>query len=143
MLIRRNPALPVLRSEYPMNRVFEDFFRDFDEGFDAVRYPAVDTWEDEKSFTVEAELPGLKEKEIEISVLGNELRISGGHEEQKEESNAKYHRRERFSGRFSRVIRFPVEIDQSKVEAKYEAGILRIGLPKAAASLPRKIEVKS
>jgi HSP20 family protein len=87
-------------------------------------------------------MPGLKEKDIEISVLGNELRILGGTESEKEEKDTKYHRRERFVGRFQRVLRFPVDIEDGKVEAKYESGILKITLPKAAAALPRKIEVK-
>jgi HSP20 family protein len=147
MLVRSNSLVPVLGTRGGLDRVFEDLLGEFPFAGTFVtesgRYPAVNTWEDEKSFFVEAEVPGLKREEIEISVLGNELRISGGTEKEEEEKSAKFHRRERFVGKFSRVLRFPCEIDNGKVEAKYEAGILTIALPKAAAALPRKIEVKS
>jgi HSP20 family protein len=146
MLVSRNSLLPVLGSR-SLDRVFEDLFSDFPFAGTFVtesgRYPAVNTWEDEKSFYVEAEVPGLKREEIEISVLGNELRIAGGTEKEEEEKAAKYHRRERFVGKFARVLRFPCEIDNDRVEAKYEAGILTVTLPKAAAALPRKVEVRS
>jgi HSP20 family protein len=147
MIVRTNSLVPVFRNELGLDRLFNNLFRDFpfeDTSVgEAGRYPAVDAWEDEKAFHVEAEMPGLKEKDIEISVLGNELRIVGGTETGKEEKDNKYHRRERFVGRFSRVLRFPVDIEDGKVEAKYESGILSITLPKAAAALPRRIEVKS
>lgn len=146
MLVRTNSLVPVFRNEYGLDRLFNNLFRDFpfeDTSVgEAGRYPAVDAWEDEKAFHVEAEMPGLKEKDIEISVLGNELRITGGTEADKEEKDTKFHRRERFVGRFSRVLRFPVDIEDGKVEAQYESGILKITLPKAAAALPRRIEVK-
>jgi HSP20 family protein len=147
MLVTRNSLVPVLGTNRSLDRVFEDLLGEFPFAGTFVtesgRYPAVNTWEDEKSFFVEAEIPGLKREEIEISVLGNELRVSGGTEQTDEEKTAKYHRRERFVGKFSRVLRFPCEIDNGRVEAKYEAGILTITLPKAAAALPRKIEVRS
>jgi HSP20 family protein len=147
MLVTRNSLVPVLGTNRSLDRVFEDLLGEFPFAGTFVtesgRHPAVNTWEDEKSFFVEAEIPGLKREEIEISVLGNELRISGGTEHEKEEKAAKYHQRERFVGKFSRVLRFPCEIDNGSVEAKYEAGILTITLPKVAAALPRKIEVKS
>lgn len=146
MMVRTNSLVPVFRNEYGLDRLFNGLFRDFPFEDTAVseggRYPAVDAWEDEKAFHVEAEMPGLNEKDIEISVLGNELRIVGGTEAEREAKEAKYHRRERFIGKFSRVLRFPVDIEDGKVEAKYESGILKITLPKAAAALPRKIEVK-
>ena len=146
MIVRTNSMVPVFRNEHGLDRLLGNLFRDFpfeDTSVgDAGRYPAVDAWEDEKAFHVEAEMPGLKEKDIEISVLGNELRILGGTEAEKEEKETKYHRRERFVGRLSRVLRFPVDIEDGKVEAKYESGILKITLPKAAAALPRRIEVK-
>jgi HSP20 family protein len=146
MLVRRNSLVPMIGTPRGLDRVFDDLFADVPFGstrsFEG-RFPAVNTSEDEKGYTVEAELPGLKREDIEISVLGNELRIAGGAETKKDEENVTYHRRERFTGRFARVLRFPVDIDGEKVQAGYEAGILTIHLPKAAAALPRRIEVKS
>ena len=85
--------------------------------------------------------PGFEEKDISVTVLGNELRIEGKREE-KTSDNAKVFHRERFLGEFSRVLRFPVEVDDAKIEAHFKNGLLTIKLPKAAAALPRKIEVR-
>ena len=148
MLVRRNGPVLGLRlgSDRGLDRVLDGLFNEFPVGdtcgAGAGRYPAVNTSEDDTSFTVEAELPGLKREDIDISVLGNELRITGGSEETKEESGAKVHRRERYAGKFSRVLRFPVDVEGEGVKAEYEAGILTVTLPKAATALPRKIEVK-
>ena len=109
---------------------------------DGVRFPLVNSWEDEKSYFVEAELPGHSEKEIDVSVLGAELTLSGGHESETKEETKTYHRRERHTGKFERILRFPVDIDDTKIEARFVNGVLSITLPKVQAALPRKIEVK-
>ena len=90
---------------------------------------------------MQAELAGFSEKDRELTVIGNELRVSGKREEQTEE-NAKLFHRERYTGEFERVLRFPVDLDDSKVEAKLNHGVLTVRLPKAAAALPRKIQVQ-
>jgi HSP20 family protein len=143
MMVRGN-ALPVCGTPQGLDRVLGDIFNEFPFAGSAPsgRVPAIDTWEDEKSFTVEAELPGVKNEEIEISVIGNELRISGGTERPAEEATAKYHRRERTHGKFSRILRFPLDLNAETVEARHENGVLTIVLPKAAAAMPRKIEVR-
>ena len=82
------------------------------------------------------------EKEIEVSVLGNELKLSASHEAEKKEESRKYHRRERTAGKVERILRFPLDIDDSKIDASFKNGVLSIALPKAQAALPRKIEVK-
>jgi HSP20 family protein len=104
--------------------------------------PAVNMWEDEKVYHVEAELPGISEKDLSISILGNELRIEGGREEENVEEKKNFLRRERSFGKFSRILRFPVDLEDSKAEAKYENGVLHLTLPKAIAALPRKVAVK-
>jgi HSP20 family protein len=151
MLVPRNSTrLPAHRRNVEFDRLFDDLFHGFPLRLstwepDARSFPAVNSWEDEKSYHVEAELPGLTEKDLEITLLSNELRLAGGREEETEKNGngSTYHRRERYSGKFSRVFRFPVEIEESKVEAKFANGVLEIKLPKAAAALPRKIEVKT
>jgi HSP20 family protein len=146
MLVTRHNLLPVLGTR-GLDRTLEDMLGEFPFGGtflnDSGRYPAVNTWEDERAFHVEAEVPGLKHEEIEISVLGNELRIAGGTQTQTERKDAKMHRSERFVGKFSRTLRFPVDLESEKVEAKVDAGVLTVTLPKAAAALPRKVEVRS
>lgn len=152
MLVPRNCAtrLPTLRGNAGLDRLVEDLFEGFPFGLTSWEpmsrsFPAVNSWEDEKSYHLEVELPGLTEKDVEITLLGNELRIAGGREERVEDKGGKptYHRRERYVGKFSRMFRFPVDVDESKVNAEFNNGVLEITLAKAAAALPRKIEVKT
>jgi HSP20 family protein len=145
MMSRRESGLVPVRSAFDtaLDRVFRDVFESFPSR-DVARsqsFPAVNAWEDEKEFHVEAELPGFDEKDVTVTVLGPELRLSGKREHSAEQ-NGKAVYRERYHGEFSRVLRFPVEIDDAKIEAKFKNGLLTITLPKAAAALPRKIEVR-
>ena len=147
MLTRRDTGLVPMRSAFDLalDRVFRDVFEGFP-GWEATPwtprgFPAVNAWEDEKAFHVEAELPGFEEKDVNVTVLGNELRLEGRREEKHEESEKVYHR-ERYTGEFARVLRFPVDIEESRIEARFKNGLLTITLPKAAAALPRRIEVR-
>lgn len=145
MLMTRGTLLPTRTERLPFDRLFEDMLEGFP--FEPARrrgggaLPAIDSWEDEKNYYVEAELPGFSESQIELSVLGNELRLAGSREEEHEE-NRTFHRRERTTGRIERVLRFPVDIDAGGIEATFKNGVLEVTLPKAQAALPRKIEVK-
>ena len=143
MLVPRNSSLmPVMRGDYGLHRLFDDLFEGFPFSGGSVRsLPAVNTWEDEKSYRVEAELPGMDKNDVEISAVGRELRISGKREEKLEE-NAKYHRRERSFGEFHRMVRFPGDVEAGKIEARFENGVLTLTVPKAETALPRKIEIK-
>jgi HSP20 family protein len=105
-------------------------------------FPAINVWEGADELYAEAELPGLKSEDIEISVVGNELTIKGSRGETKGEGVA-FHRRERGAGEFSRVLHLPVEVDADKVQAVLRDGVLTLTLPKAAAARPKKIEVSS
>ena len=104
-------------------------------------FPALNVWEDEHQVFAEAELPGLKMEDLEISVMGNELTIRGERKDDPRES-AVHHRRERGLGAFSRVIRLPVDIDPDRVAAALRNGVLTITLPKAEKAKPRKVEVR-
>jgi HSP20 family protein len=105
-------------------------------------FPAVNVWEKEEMLFVEAEVPGLKMEDLDISVTSNELSIKGQRMKEEQEG-VTYHRRERGAGSFCGVVRLPVDVDVNKVEARFEDGVLTIALPKAASAKPRKIEVKA
>ena len=129
-----------------MGRLFNDVF----EQFPAVdpfgvcgrrTFPALNVWEDDQSLYAEAEIPGLRMDEVEVSVQGDELTIKGERKDTEREG-ATYHRRERGAGSFSRVLHLPIEVDAEKVQAALRDGVLTVTLPKAQAALPRKIEVK-
>ncbi len=105
------------------------------------RFPLVNISEDETGVYVEALLPGVEAESIDISVLRNTLTLSG---ERKTDETAKavvWHRNERGTGRFSRTIELPAEIDGARVSARYKDGVLAIDLPKTEAAKPKKISV--
>jgi HSP20 family protein len=104
--------------------------------------PAVNLWETEGELQAEVELPGVKQDDLDILVVGGELTIKGQRGPAPNSSQA-FHRRERTSGSFQRTIRLPVDVDSSKVEATLSDGILQVKLPKAEAAKPRKIPVQA
>jgi HSP20 family protein len=105
-------------------------------------FPLMNVTEDKNNYYVRAELPGLKANELDISVTGDTLSISGERKLPDEEEKAQYHRREREAGKFSRIVSLPSQIDTSKVEARCADGILTVILPKAEAAKPKQIAVK-
>jgi HSP20 family protein len=103
---------------------------------------ALNAWEEESRYCVEAEVPGLALEDLEISIEARELTFKG---ERKADESAKahFHRRERGSGSFERTLRLPEGIDAEKIQANLEHGVLTIELPKAEALRPRRIEIRS
>ncbi|NLX13271.1 MAG: Hsp20/alpha crystallin family protein [Phycisphaerales bacterium] len=106
------------------------------------RFPALNIWEDGEALYAEAELPGVSPQDLEVYAVGNELTIKGRRGTALEEG-ACYHRRERGTGEFTRVVTLPVEVDAEKVEAALKNGVLTVTLPKADEVKPRKIAVQA
>ena len=124
-----------------MNRLFADAFRST--GLHAApAYPAVNVWINEDSALVTAELPGCTVDDIEITVADDTLTMKGRRAEDELPEGATYHRRERACGTFSRLLTLPFKIDASKVEAKFENGVLEVKLPRAEEDKPKRIAVK-
>jgi HSP20 family protein len=109
----------------------------------AVSYPAVNLWEDDDFVYAEAELPGLKMANLEITVTGNNQLTIKGKREQPAPEKAEWHRQERGFGSFERTIELPVSVDAGKVEARLENGVLTVKMAKAPAAKLRKIPVKA
>jgi HSP20 family protein len=109
------------------------------------KMPAVDVVEKEKSYEISAELPGMSDKDIEVTVANGILLIKGEKKEEKEEKKKDYYLSERYYGSFSRRFQIPEDADASKIEAKFEKGVLAVTLPKtAAAQKPeQKISIKA
>jgi len=105
-------------------------------------FPLTNLTEDKNNYYVRAELPGVKGDELDIQVTGNNLAISGERKIAAEEE-ARYHRREREAGTFSRMIGLPGEVDTDKIEANLENGILTIVVSKAEIAKPKQISVSS
>ena len=132
------------RFQREMNRLFGR------RGFDfetwpalAVLYPPVNLWEDDDFVYAEAELPGLKLPDLEITVTADNQLILKGKREPAVPEKVEWHRQERGFGSFERVLTLPVSVDASKVEARLENGVLTVRMAKSPAAKPRTIPVKA
>lgn len=141
-----NPFL-TLRSE--MDRVFDDFFREFGTepffGPTGTFQPSIDVSDTDKEIKIAAELPGMDEKDIELSLTRDSLTIKGEKKAEKEQKEKNYHRVERTYGAFSRTIALPVEVNTDKADAVYRNGVLMVTLPKTEKAIKetRKIPIKA
>ncbi len=125
-----------------LDRLFEDATAPY-QRLQAGVFPLINLTEDKNNYYVRAELPGVKAKELDIQATVNSLAITGERKIASEEQSARYHRREREAGKFSRMIGLPGEINPDKVEAKLENGILTVVVAKAEAAKPKQITIKS
>ena len=91
---------------------------------------------------LKAELPGMKKEDIDISLQGDVLTLSGERKEEETFDKAETYRSERFLGKFQRSLTLPVTVSADKVQASYKDGILTVTLPKAEEAKPKQIEVK-
>ena len=105
--------------------------------------PAIEVFEKEDKFVVKAELPGMKEEDIDVSVVGDTLTIRGERKAESEVKEEDYYCCERSYGSFSRSIALPSSVDAKKIEASYEDGVLEVSLPKAPEVKAKKITVSA
>ena len=159
---RRNVSIRPAEDEYPlgalqrrMNRMFDDFFGDFGElplgplhglargaeGF----IPRMDVAETDKEITLNVELAGIDEKDVDITLQDDVLTVRGEKKVERDEKKERYCLTERAYGTFSRSIALPAEVQQDKIEASYKKGVLTVRLPKTPAPEPKttKIEIKN
>ncbi|HWB49119.1 MAG TPA: Hsp20/alpha crystallin family protein [Stellaceae bacterium] len=105
--------------------------------------PAIDVTEDDKTYKVTAELPGLEEKDLDVTVAGGMLTIKGEKKYETDEKNKSRHVSERAYGAFQRSFALPDGVDADKIDARMAKGVLTVMLPKTAqAAKQQKIEVK-
>ncbi|MFC1735290.1 Hsp20/alpha crystallin family protein [Candidatus Hydrogenedentota bacterium] len=102
--------------------------------------PAVDILEDEKTFTIKIELPGVDKKDIEVSVTNGELTVRGERKLEKEDKKENYRRIERSYGSFSRSFTMPKNVDAKGISAESKEGVLTVTLPKTKAEKPKSGE---
>ena len=103
--------------------------------------PAFDVRETNDAYVFSADLPGLSEDAIELSVTGNQLTISGRREEEKREESERVHMYERQYGAFSRSFALPDGVDADKIEAQLDHGVLKVSVPKKPDVKPRRISL--
>jgi HSP20 family protein len=104
--------------------------------------PSMDISETKDSLVAKVEVPGMEQKDIQISLQENLLTIKGEKKQEKEEKDERYHRVERSYGTFMRSVRLPVGVDASKVTATFKNGLLTVTLPKTPASKGTMIPIK-
>jgi len=126
-----------------MDDLFRGFFGDWNwPSWDSNRWPAIDIAEKDNEFVVRAEVPGCKADDIDISVNGSTLTISGEKKQEKEEKEKGYYHVERSYGSFRRDMNLGSEIDSSKINATCKDGVLTLTIPKTEKSKAVKIKVK-
>jgi HSP20 family protein len=153
-LVSSKKQAPVKREEYnplsllrhEMNSLFDNFFSGSElEPYTGRAFsPNIDMKESEKELRVSAELPGMDEKDIEVSLNRDSLTIKGEKKEEKEDKGKDYYRMERSYGSFSRTIPLPTEVEPDKVKAEFKKGVLTVTIPKTAKAIKetRKISIK-
>jgi HSP20 family protein len=124
-----------------MNRLFDATSRG--RVFNSPSYPAINIWTNDDGQLITAEMPGVNPEDLDIDVTGDALSISGERVQDEVAKEARYHRRERSFGSFSRTIQLPFMVDTDRVDASFKNGVLQISLPRADADKPKKITVKN
>lgn len=132
-----------------MDRMFEEMTKSFSLARPAFGMgpmsPRVDMRETDTAVEIHAELPGVTEKDIEVQLADGVLTIKGEKKQEREEKEKGYYLMERSYGSFLRQIPIPVEVEEDKIEAKFDKGVLSITLPKrpTAETKAKKIEIKA
>jgi HSP20 family protein len=127
-----------------MNRIFREAFspEGSDEALTTSNFaPPVDVYEDEHNITLKIEVPGIDEKDINVSIENNTLTVRGERRFEKDEKEENFHRVERRYGSFTRSFTVPNTVDLEQVSAHYEKGVLKVRLTKRAEAKPKQIKV--
>ena len=143
-IIRWDPFREMVTLREKMNRLFEDAQTGQREDRDLISStwsPAVDIYETEHEIVLTAELPGIEDKDIAVKLEDNTLTLKGERQFEKETEEENYHRIERSYGSFYRSFTIPHYVDQEKIKAEHEHGVLKISLPKKLESKPRAVKV--
>ena len=144
-LIKWNPSRDIFSLRNHFNSLFDDFFypsrRTVAEEGTWNWNPAVDIYEEDDNFVVQAELPGVSKDGISVDVKGRVLTIKGERSADNEVNEDKYYRRERVYGQYRRSFTLPSEVDPEAVKAEYNDGVLKIRVPKPEVQKPKQITV--
>jgi len=135
-----------------MERIFDDFFRDFRELAAwnpqsmlslTSAFPTVEMYEEKEKFVVKVDTPGLEKEDIRISITDHTLQLRGEIRQEEEREERNYIYSERVYGAFSRDIPLPSAVNADQVRATVKNGVLTIELPKSKEAMPKEIKVES
>jgi len=144
-LTRWDPFAEMADLRREMDHIFGEFFGRTPSSMaatEAMWSPLVDIHETKDSFLLMAELPGVKQEDVEVSVEGDTLTLKGERKRETEVKEDQYHRIERSYGRFERSILLPSVVDPNRVKATYRDGVLEVQLPKKEEAKPKEIKVE-
>ena len=137
-----DPTRDVGDIQSEMNRLFDSFFgRPSQVGVERVWAPAVDLYETTDEVVVSAELPGMNQKDIHLSITGEMLTIRGERQWPQGVTQESVYRCERWFGRFERTMALPIPVQSDKVKASYRDGVLTVKLPKVESIKPKEIKI--
>lgn len=106
-------------------------------------HPAVDIFEDYEHLLVKVDLPGLEEKDIQVTFDGHLLTIQGERRDEDGNAGEEYYARERFSGKFHRILHLPATVSADGLKARYHQGVLKVEIPKKERARHKLIEVEA
>ena len=143
-MTRNAPSNELRTLQHQVNRLFEPFFGRGFEDQDLIGgtwIPAVDIAEEKDAIVVTAEVPGIKQDEIDIQYENGVLTLRGERRFEKESSEKSFHRVERTYGTFVRSFALPRSVDAEKITATYENGVLEVRVPKREDAKPKQIRI--
>lgn len=143
-IVRYNPFSELRAMQEQMNRLLDLAWskEQGEEMREGVWQPLVDIYEDSESVVIKAELPGMEQKDIEVKIENNTLVLRGERKHDQEIQKENYHRIERFYGTFQRSFSLPQTVNQEKVKATCDKGVLTVILPKKEETKPKQITVE-
>jgi HSP20 family protein len=141
-ITRWDPFREVVALQNRMNSLFGNMNTENDGPLTTASFvPAVDVYEDEKKVVLKLEVPGIAEKDLDVSVENNTLTVKGERKFAAEEKEENFHRIERRYGSFYRAFTLPTTVDTELIDAKYDAGVLKLELKKKPEAQPKQIKV--
>jgi len=140
-IVRWDPFREVASLQNRMNSLFGNLAEAEGPLTTASFIPAVDIYEDDKKVVLKIEVPGIEEKDLDVSVENNTLTVKGERKFDKEEKEENFHRIERRYGSFYRSFSLPTTVDTEGVAASYNAGVLKLELKKKPEAQPKQIKV--
>ena len=141
-LARFDPFRGLAEIQKDLSRAFDRYFDDPGRATERTWAPPLDVYETKDDLVMTVELPGVKEKDVRLSIVGEVLSLRGQRVPNSEVREENYHRIERWSGSFERHIQLPISVQADKVRATYRDGVLEIRLPKVEEVKPREIKIE-
>ena len=141
LIKRRGLTRPLSRLRDQLEEMFEEPDFALSDLSGGAWVPSVDVLDGKDKLTVNAELPGFKREDLDVSIYENNLILSGERKSEEERQEGEFYRSERFYGRFQRSISLPFAVDTTKIQARYHNGVLTVTLPKSEQAKAKQIDV--